>query len=188
MTLWFGDLITDTVPHSAIENWGKPMNEIEDAPFWLERGLFNEALHPRGKGAQGGQFVAKGSSGANDTIGYDSKRGTGAGYGARGGDKRVKQLQTALNRLGFTDANGHKLLVDGKLGPRTTAAIKRLQKRLGLKADGIVSPQLLKRVRSAAGPRGLGTPKKTVPKKAVKKAVPAKKAPPAPGFTVVKGR
>lgn len=165
------------------------MNEIEDAPFWLlERGIFNPSLHPRGTGAQGGQFVSKGSSGANDTIGYDSKRGTGAGYGARGGDKRVKQLQTALNRLGFKDAAGHKLLVDGKLGPRTTAAIKRLQTRLGLKADGIVSPQLLKRVRSAAGPRGLGpaAPKKAA-KKAVKKAVPAKKAPPAPGFTVVKG-
>jgi peptidoglycan hydrolase-like protein with peptidoglycan-binding domain len=90
----------------------------------IERGLFNEQLHPRGKGAQGGQFVAKGASGNNDTVGFDAKRGTGAGYGVKGGDKRVKQLQNALNRLGFTDAQGHPLLVDGKLGPRTTAAIK----------------------------------------------------------------
>lgn len=152
----------------------------------IERGLFNESLHPRGKGAQGGQFVAKGSSGQNDNIGYDSKRGTGAGYGAKGGDKRVKALQQALNRLGFKDQHGKPLLVDGKLGPRTTAAIKRLQARLGIKADGIVTPALLKRVRSAAGPRGLGSAKKVAPKKAVKKAAPkkavtatAKKAAPA---------
>lgn len=157
------------------------MNDLEDTEFWVERGIFNETLHPRGKGAQGGQFVAKGASGQNDNIGYDSKRGTGAGYGTNGkGDQRVKQLQSALNRLGFTDAAGHKLLVDGKLGPRTTAAIKRLQKRLGMKADGIVSPALLKKVKGAASPKGLGpTGKKVAPKKVVKKAVPAKAAPPA---------
>jgi peptidoglycan hydrolase-like protein with peptidoglycan-binding domain len=121
----------------------------------IERGVFTEQLHPRGKGAQGGQFVAKGASGNNDTVGFDAKRGTGAGYGVKGGDKRVKQLQNALNRLGFTDAQGHPLLVDGKLGPRTTAAIKRLQRKLGMKADGHVTPALLSQVKKAAGPRGL---------------------------------
>lgn len=166
--------------------------EILDVPELERRGLFNSSLHPRGTGAKGGQFVAKGSSGANDTIGYDAKKGTGAGYGAKGGDKRVKQLQQALNRLGFKDMHGKPLLVDGKLGPRTTAAIKRLQTRLGLKADGIVTPALLKQVRSAAGPRGLKAPAKKVAKKAAptparkaatgaaKKMMPAKKsAPPA---------
>lgn len=171
-------------PIKIVENW-----ELE------RRGLFNSALHPRGTGAQGGQFVAKGSSGANDTIGYDAKRGTGAGYGAKGGDKRVKQLQQALNRLGFKDMHGKPLLVDGKLGPRTTAAIKRLQTRLGLKADGIVTPALLKQVRAAAGPRGLKAPAKKVAKKAApgkatpartaatgaaKKTMPAKKTAPPP--------
>lgn len=142
----------------------------------LDRGLFSENLHPRGKGAQGGQFVAKGASGSNDTIGYDAKRGTGAGYGTGGkGDSRVKQLQTALNRLGFKDAQGNPLKVDGKLGPRTTAAIKRLQHRLGVKPDGIVSPALLKKIHGAAGAKGFG--KTATPKKAVKKAVPKKVAP-----------
>lgn len=156
------------------------MNYLEDSADLERRGLFNESLHPRGKGAQGGQFVAKGASGQNDSIGYDAKRGTGAGYGTNGkGDQRVKQLQSALNRLGFKDAAGHKLLVDGKLGPRTTAAIKRLQARLGLKADGIVSPALLKKVRSAAGPRGLGVAKKPA-KKAIKAAPPKKTAPKRP--------
>lgn len=154
------------------------MNYLEDSAEIERRGLFNESLHPRGKGAQGGQFVAKGSSGANDNIGYDSKRGTGAGYGTGGrGDRRVKQLQTALNRLGFTDSQGKSLKVDGQLGPRTTAAIKRLQRRLGLKADGIVTPALLKQVRNAASPRGLGTPKKAAKKAAPKKVAPKKVAP-----------
>lgn len=114
----------------------------------IER-AFDEALHPRGKGAQGGQFVAKGASGANDTVGYDSKRGTGAGYGKKGGDGRVSELQKLLNNLGFTDSNGQPLKVDGKLGPKTTAAIKRLQRKMGLKSDGLVTPQLLKTLRQA---------------------------------------
>lgn len=118
------------------------------------KGLFSEQLHPRGKGAQGGQFVAKGSSGSNDTIGFDAKRGTGAGYGTNGkGDARVKQLQKVLNNLGFTDAAGKPLQVDGKLGPRTTAAIKRLQRRMGMKADGLVTPALLKRIKSVDSQR-----------------------------------
>lgn len=107
---------------------------------------FTETLHPRGKGATGGQFVAKGSSGKDDTVGFDANKGTGAGYGAKGGDARVKDLQKALNNLGFTDANGKPLAVDGKLGPKTTAAIKRLQRRLGIKADGLVTPSLLSRI------------------------------------------
>lgn len=143
------------------------------------RGLFNPSLHPRGTGAQGGQFVAKGTSGANDNLGYDSKRGTGTGYGTNGkGDKRVKQLQTALNRLGFKDSQGNPLKVDGHLGPRTTSAIKRLQKRLGLKADGIVTPQLLKKIRSAASPKGLGPSPR--PRRAAKKAAPGAVKPATP--------
>jgi peptidoglycan hydrolase-like protein with peptidoglycan-binding domain len=149
----------------------------------IERGVFNEQLHPRGKGAQGGQFVAKGSSGSNDTVGYDARRGTGAGYGTGGkGDARVKQLQQALNKLGFTDAAGHPLLVDGKLGPRTTASIKKMQRKLGLKADGLVTPALLSRIRKAAAGGKAGTVKKVVhtKKPAAKKAAPAPKAPAKP--------
>lgn len=135
---------------------------------------FTETLHPRGKGATGGQFVAKGSSGQNDTVGYDANRGSGAGYGAAGGDARVKTLQSALNNLGFKDANGQPLKVDGKLGPKTTAAIKRLQRRLGLKADGLVTPGLLSRIKSADHRRHVAHVKHAATHKA-----PAKKAAPA---------
>jgi peptidoglycan hydrolase-like protein with peptidoglycan-binding domain len=150
-------------------------------------GLFDESKHARGKGAQGGQFVAKGSSGGNDTIGYDSKRGTGAGYGTGSkGDSRVKSLQTYLNGLGFKDASGKPLKVDGKLGPRTTAATKRLQRKLGLKADGLVTPALMKQIRQASLNKG----KKAAPRKVApaKKAAPAKKvAAPAKRIVPKKG-
>jgi len=45
----------------------------------------------------------------------------------------TKQIQTALKRAGF-----YRGLVDGKMGPATTEAIKALQKANGLKADGVV--------------------------------------------------
>lgn len=148
---------------------------------------FTESLHARGTGAQGGQFVAKpaGQTAAKKTapakkgggnLSFDGKRG--AGYGVKGGDKRVKALQEALNRLGLTDGNGKKLAVDGKLGPRTTAAIKKAQRKLGLKADGVVTPALLAQLTKA---KKLEKAKKAAP---AKKATPAKKAAPAkPAYT-----
>lgn len=79
-------------------------------------------------------------------LGYDPASNHGTGYGVKGGDKRVHTLQQALNRLGFTDMHGKKLRDDGELGPLTTAAVKKAQRALGVKADGIVTPQLLKRI------------------------------------------
>lgn len=105
---------------------------------------YTEALHKRGTGAQGGQFVTKGAGGQTQTtsqIGYDGK-GRGTGYGT-GGDPNVTALQKELNRLGVTDGQGNQLKVDGKFGPKTTAAVRRLQSRLGLPADGKVTPALL---------------------------------------------
>lgn len=118
---------------------------------------YDESKHARGKGAQGGQFVAKGSSQNSDTVGFDAHKGSGAGYGKAGGDARVKALQTYLNSLGFTDAAGKPLKLDGKLGPKTTAAIKRLQRRLGLKADGLVTPTLMNRLHRASRRKKAGT-------------------------------
>lgn len=127
---------------------------------------FTEQLHPRGTGSQGGQFVVKGSGGKStkqSTLSYDSKSGHGAGYGAKGGDSNVKSLQGELNRLGVKDADGNALKLDGKLGPRTTASIKRLQKKLGMATDGKVSVAFLSKIKKMDG----GTKKKV--------ATPAKK-------------
>lgn len=146
---------------------------------------FTEALHVRGTGAQGGQFVAKpaakaapakkatgGGYGNRGNLSFDGKRG--AGYGVKGGDKRVKALQRALNKLGLTDGAGRELEVDGKLGPRTMAAVKKAQRKLGLKADGVVTPALLAKLAATKSAKDL---KKTPAKKATasaKKAAPRK--------------
>lgn len=108
-------------------------------------------LHPRGKKGTttGGKFVAQGDGGMpKGTLSYDPKTGKGTGYGVRGGDRKVRQLQQQLNRLGVTDSHGRPLAIDGKLGPLTTSAVKDLQRRLGVKADGMVTPALLSQIKN----------------------------------------
>ena len=51
----------------------------------------------------------------------------------------VKQVQTAINGLGYTPA----LAVDGAYGPNTEAGIKWLQGQKGLTVDGIIGPATL---------------------------------------------
>lgn len=105
---------------------------------------YDEAKHKRGTGAQGGQFVSSDGS-KSAAIGYDGKRGSG--YASAGGDGNVKALQKELNRLGILDSQGKQLAVDGKFGPKTTSAVRRLQKKLGLPVDGKVTPALLKKIK-----------------------------------------
>ena len=80
------------------------------------------------------------------TLSYDPKTNKGAGYGMPHGDPNVKQLQTALNKLGLSDSHGKPLRIDGQLGPLTTSSIKALQTRLGVKADGHVTPAFFAQV------------------------------------------
>lgn len=133
--------------------------------------MFDSQDHPRvGAGSStGGQFAPAGSgqsSGSKQktkkpgphkaapakahaddgTLSYDPHRNHGTGYDRKEGDPRVHRLQLALKRLGFTDAAGRDLKDDGKLGPKTTAAVKKAQKRLGLAQDGKVTPALLERL------------------------------------------
>lgn len=123
---------------------------------------FTSELHPHAaSGPGGGQFVstagASGKATAKKTakggipagsMFFNRKRGRGTGYGMPGGDKRVRALQTITNRLGLTDMHGQPLAVDGKLGPKTTSVIVKLQQRLGVKADGIVTPAFLAQIRN----------------------------------------
>jgi peptidoglycan hydrolase-like protein with peptidoglycan-binding domain len=51
--------------------------------------------------------------------------------------QRVEKLQTALN------ANGASLPVDGKMGPKTHAALMDFQKAKGLKATGRVDKETM---------------------------------------------
>ncbi|WP_433465711.1 peptidoglycan-binding domain-containing protein [Spirillospora sp. CA-128828] len=124
---------------------------------------FDEAAHPRGEAgsAEGGQFVAAQSSSKTTTVSksgkgggksggkglaYNAKTGVGAGYGSKNGDPRVRKLQQLLTKLGIKDARGKPLVIDGKLGPRTTEAIKAAQRKLGLKPDGVLTAGLVRRL------------------------------------------
>lgn len=89
-------------------------------------------------------------------MSYDSSKKTGTGYGKRGGDSRVSDLQKALNAAGFTDGKGRKLDVDGQLGPLTTAAIKKAQKALGMKPTGKVNADFVKQLRKHKSKKSSG--------------------------------
>lgn len=163
--------------------------------------MFTESLHPR----DAGKFAVKAGPAKAATakkttaprkhaaapahphgsLAFNGK--TGPGYGTPGGDKRVHSLQQALNRLGLTDASGKKLVDDGKLGPKTTAAIKKAQRALGLKADGVVTPALLKQLTTAktlkaatakktAAPAKKTGGAKATPRQPLKTIVPAKRS------------
>jgi len=134
-------------------------------------GFWDSLLHPRApKGsAGGGQFAGggspkapkvkvgkrgkgkKGSKGKHPkkhapkgALGFNGK--TGTGYGSPHGDSRVRALQTRLNALGLKDAQGHPLKVDGRLGPKTTAAIKAWQRKNKMPVTGKVSAAALRQL------------------------------------------
>jgi peptidoglycan hydrolase-like protein with peptidoglycan-binding domain len=182
------DLLEEAL--EAIESWD---DEAAEGAEETAESAWNSELHPRAAAGSsaGGQFSAGGggsSSAASKSapahsgkpsaptrkgpaaLAYDAKTGRGPGYGQKGGDARVRKLQTALNRLGLTDGRGRKLVIDGKLGPRTTESVKAAQRKLGIPADGKVTPQLLMKLAAAKS-----LTKKPKPAKAAK--VPAKKAP-----------
>lgn len=68
---------------------------------------------------------------ANPTTGTDCIMRTG-----RGAAVAVKDLQDSLNRC-----YGQHLAVDGRYGPRTTAAVRFAQARGGVRRDGVYGPQ-----------------------------------------------
>lgn len=123
-----------------------------------------------GGGGKGGKGAAK--KPAPGPLSFNPKTNTGTGYGTPHGDPRVRSLQTVLNRLHITDKAGAQLIIDGKLGPLTTTAVKKLQAALGVAQNGVVTPALLTRLQHM---KQLPKPK---PAKKVKVAKAAK--PPAP--------
>jgi peptidoglycan hydrolase-like protein with peptidoglycan-binding domain/DNA invertase Pin-like site-specific DNA recombinase len=71
----------------------------------------------------------------------------GAGYGQPQGEPRVRALQRRLRALGLRPGP-----VDGLYGPRTAAAVARLQRDSGLTTDGIVGPQTRRVLKAEAPP------------------------------------
>jgi peptidoglycan hydrolase-like protein with peptidoglycan-binding domain/DNA invertase Pin-like site-specific DNA recombinase len=63
----------------------------------------------------------------------------GAGYAAPAGAPRVRRLQRMLQRRGLRPGPA-----DGRFGPRTEAAVARLERRRGLLADGVADARIRK--------------------------------------------
>lgn len=100
---------------------------------------FNAGKHPRSAGGRFGATSAAQSAAAGRPTGAWAAGPiqSGAAHN-KTFDPRVKALQQALNGLGFGDERGRSLLVDGKPGAHTSAAIKRFQRANGMPPTGIV--------------------------------------------------
>jgi peptidoglycan hydrolase-like protein with peptidoglycan-binding domain len=98
---------------------------------------FTASKHPRGAG---GLFAATAAANGKPTGAWAAGPvQSGAAHGGKT-DPRVKALQQALNKLGITDERGRPLLVDGKPGAHTSAAIKKWQSAQGERASPGTAP------------------------------------------------
>jgi peptidoglycan hydrolase-like protein with peptidoglycan-binding domain/DNA invertase Pin-like site-specific DNA recombinase len=75
----------------------------------------------------------------------------GVGYAQPGGSPRVKKLQRRLRRQGLRPGP-----IDGRYGPRTEAAVVRLQRRQGLPAKGVVDARTRRALVAAPSRQGRG--------------------------------
>lgn len=91
-----------------------------------------------GKGTGGAQTASQKATAASKLTVQALGGGTGtlkSGTGMTGGaNAQVRSLQTDLGNVGY------KVTVDGRFGPQTTAAVKKLQTEHGLPATGNVDP------------------------------------------------
>lgn len=60
----------------------------------------------------------------------------------------VKQLQECLKYLGYTDAEGKKLVVDGIFGEKTKQAVNKFKKKYGLPTGGTYGTKAYKKMLS----------------------------------------
>lgn len=69
----------------------------------------------------------------------------GVGVGERSGSSQVRELQAGLGDVGFNVEQ------DGRFGPQTDQAVKRMQRRYGLKADGIYGAKTQRTLKGVQG-------------------------------------
>jgi peptidoglycan hydrolase-like protein with peptidoglycan-binding domain len=83
----------------------------------------------------------------------------GAGGGLPHGSDQVRSLQRQLRALGT-----HPGPIDGRFGPLTQAAVRRLQRAEGLTADGIVGPRTARRLAHLKATTAAHRPRATQPR------------------------
>jgi peptidoglycan hydrolase-like protein with peptidoglycan-binding domain len=86
------------------------------------------------------------------------REGTGSGMLVVGDHgAQVTTLQTEMQRLGYTDAGGHLLRVDGDFGRNTQHAVEAFQRDHRLTVDGKVGPQTRAAIDQAMQTQGMRT-------------------------------
>lgn len=98
---------------------------------------------------------SSGKDGQRSSGSYSGTQMIRRGDGMQGQpDENVKDLQTKLDGLGFDLGGG----VDGRFGEGTQAAIEKLQRKYGLRVDGVAGVQtldLIDRLQKESGKSGL---------------------------------
>lgn len=92
----------------------------------MDRGVLTPKALPTGKGREPEMAVASPAA-LSVTVLDEGSRGQG-----------VAQVQRMLARLGYEDASGRALVVDGDFGRRTREAVEAFQRDRGLDVDGRV--------------------------------------------------
>jgi peptidoglycan hydrolase-like protein with peptidoglycan-binding domain len=64
-------------------------------------------------------------------------------------EKQEKRVQTATVQVALLELGFDVGKIDGKLGPKTTKAIKAFQKKQHIKADGKITEKLLEQLKVA---------------------------------------
>jgi peptidoglycan hydrolase-like protein with peptidoglycan-binding domain len=146
---------------------------------------FTASKHPRGAG---GLFAATAAANGKPTGAWAAGPvQSGAAHGSKN-DPRVKALQQKLNALGITDEHGKPLLVDGKPGNHTSAAIKKWQSAHGMKPTGTVDAKTMVALLSAKGPaKKRSMASRPAARKSTSRTAPARKKPAAKKAAPYKG-
>src|SRR3954462_4282676 len=113
-----------------------------------EPGPVDGLYGPRTKGAVT-RFQAAARIGVDGIVGPQTRRALthvqteslrrGAGFAQPDGSPRVRSLQVRLGKRGLRPGP-----VDGLFGPRTQAAVQRLQRHNGVRASGVVTTRTAK--------------------------------------------
>lgn len=122
-----------------------------------ESGLVDKATQAAMRAVKSATARAGASSNGQRSSGsYSGTQMIRRGDGMQGQpDANVKELQTKLDGLGYDLGGGG---VDGRFGEGTQAAIEKLQRKYGLRVDGVAGVQtldLLDRLQKESGKSGL---------------------------------